>query len=421
MPKVLSDAVVRNIKPSGKGRHEIADLACRGLRFRTTPNGERTFSFRYRDRATHRWERLPIGRYPDVSLRQARARADELRREVAAGRSPAEHRRGAETRTFAALAARYLIEHARRHKRSANADERMLRKHLLPRWARRDFTLLGRADLIQLVESIIADGKPIMANRVQALVSSIFSFAVDASLVAANPFLRLRKRGVERAKTRILSDDEIRLFWAHTAKAPVSRGLGLALKIVLATGCRPGEASGITKAELTFDNNLRPVSWLIPAPRTKNKRAHFVPLSELTTALMIEALTLARNSAYLFPSPTVDESITSHALSVAMGRIGSALSAGEAGVDTWLTEPPTPHDLRRTVATRLSAAGVAGEDVAAILNHTRRDVTGRHYDQYARAKEKAAALGRWSAQLRAILGSPEDNIIPLRAVTGFGY
>ena len=200
MTKALSDAVVRNIKASGKGRREIADGACRGLRFRTTPNGERTFSFRYRDRSTHRWERVQVGRYPDVSLREARARADELRHEVAAGRNPAEHRRGARMRTFAALADRYLIEHAWRHKRSASADERMLRKHVLPRWGRRDFTLLGRADLIELVERIVANGKPIMANRVQALVSSIFSFAVDSDLVKANPFLRLRKRGAERAK-----------------------------------------------------------------------------------------------------------------------------------------------------------------------------------------------------------------------------
>jgi hypothetical protein len=87
-------------------------------------------------------ERVSIGRYLDVSLRDARARANELRREVAAGRNPAEHKRGAGARTFATLADRYLVEHAMRFKRSADADERMLRKHVLPRWARRDYTML---------------------------------------------------------------------------------------------------------------------------------------------------------------------------------------------------------------------------------------------------------------------------------------
>ena len=54
-------------------------------------------------------------------------------------------------------------------------------------------------------------------------------------------------------------------------------------------------------------------------------------------------------------------------------------------------------------ATRLAALGVPGEDVSAILNHVRADVTGRHYDQYARAREKRAALTAWAAELARIL------------------
>jgi integrase len=411
----LTDAVLRSLKPPTNGRLEIADIASRGLRFRVTPNAEKSFSFRFRELTTGRWERVLIGRYPDVSLRNARARADELRREVAAGRSPAEHRRSAGARTFTKLADRYLIEHARRFKRSADADERMLRKHVLPHWARRDYTTLGRGDLIELVEGIVTDGKPIAANRVQALVSGIWSFAVDAGLVSANPFLRLRKRGQETAKTRTLTDDEIRLFWIRAVLPPVSYAAGLALRLVLAVGCRPGEASGMTKAELAFDSKRQPVSWLIPAARSKNRRARFVPLPAVAAELVTEALILAGESGYLFPSPTADQPIDSHALSVAMARMAVALAAGEPGVDTWLADRPTPHDLRRTCATRLAAAGVPGEDVAAVLGHVRTDVTGRHYDQYARATEKATALTRWSAELSAISRPPpKDNIVMLR-------
>ena len=415
MSNALTDAALRSLKPPTKGRHEIADTACRGLRFRVTPRAERSFSFRFREPTTGRWERVPIGRYPDVSLRDARARADELRREVAAGRNPAEHRRGAGTRTFARLADRYLVEHARRFKRSADADERMLRKHILPQWSRRDYTMLRRADLIELVEAIITDGKPIAANRVQALVSGIWSFALDADLVMANPFLRLRKRGRETAKTRTLTDDEIRLFWSRVVLPPVSHSVGLALRLVLAVGCRPGEASGVTKAELAFDSKRQPVSWLIPAARSKNRRARFLPLSGVAAELVTGALILAGESAYLFPSPTADQPINSHALSVAMARMTATLAVGEPGVDTWLADPPTPHDLRRTCATRLAAAGVPGEDVAAVLGHVRTDVTGRHYDQYTRAKEKATALAHWGAELSATLRPhPGDNVVTLR-------
>jgi integrase len=365
MSNALTDAVLRSLRPPAKGRHEIADTASRGLRFRVTPGGKRTFSFRYRDRATDRWERVPIGRYPDVSLRDARDRADELRREVAAGRSPGEHKRGAEARTFATLADRYLTEHARRFKRSADADERMLRKHVLPRWGRRDYTALGRADLIELVEGILSDGKPIMANRVQALVSGMFSFATDADLVKANPFFRLRKRAQETPKTRTLTDDEARLFWNRAVLPPVSRATGLALRLVLATGCRPGEASGMAKGELTFDEEWHPVSWLILSQRSKNRRPHFVPVSPIVAEIIIGAVELAGDSEYVFPSPTGEAPITSHALSVAMARITALLSPGEAGVDTWLALAPTPHDLRRSCATRLAASGVPAEDMSA--------------------------------------------------------
>jgi integrase len=104
----------------------------------------------------------------------------------------------------------------------------------------------------------------------------------------------------------------------------------------------------------------------------------------------------------VFPSRgSHDRHVESHALSVAMRR----MTAGG----------PTPHDLRRTCATRLAAAGVRGEDVAAVLNHVRGDVTGKHYDQYQRADEKAAALQRWSRLLTAILKPQPPNVITLRS------
>jgi hypothetical protein len=114
MSRALTDAAVRNIQTPSTGRVEIRDPGCRGLELRITSTGAKTFAFRFRDRHSKRVERITIGRYPDVMLRDARLRADELRREIAAGRNPAVHKREAPARTFAALANRYLIEHSRR-------------------------------------------------------------------------------------------------------------------------------------------------------------------------------------------------------------------------------------------------------------------------------------------------------------------
>jgi len=406
MSRALTDAMIKHMKPPANGRLEVRDGACLGLWLRVTSNGAKTFAFRFRDRSNGRSERLSLGHYPDLALRDARQRADALRREVMEGKNPSAHKRNTSERAFAVLAGRYLEEHARRKKRSADADERNLRIHVLPHWAHRDFTKIERSDVIVLIERIMAAGKPIAANRVQALISKIFSFAVDAGLVKTHPSTRLGKRGQETAKDRKLTDDEIRLFWAAAVRPPVSRPVGLALRLVLLTGCRPGEVAGMARRELEFDGG-RPVSWAVPASRSKNRLAHFVPLSPLASDLIEEALTLTgKDSAYVFPSPSRDAPIEGHALSVAMRRLTKALG--------WKVDLPTPHDLRRTCATRLGAARVPSEDVAAILNHKRRDVTSRHYNLYDRADEKREALERWALILAAILEPPPPNIVALR-------
>jgi integrase len=403
MSRALTDAMVRNVQPPSSGRAEIRDPGCRGLELRVTAAGVKSFAFRYRDRRTRRIERITLGRYPDLMLREARARADELRHQVANGQSPATDKRGAAEREFAALADRYLTEHARRFKRSADQDERNLRLHILPRWRDRDFAEITRADVVSLVERLAAT-RPVLANRVQALVSSIFSFAVDKALIAQHPCLRLRKAGDEAARKRVLDDDEIRTFWTRVVEPPVSRAVGLALRLVLLTGCRPGEIAGLMKSEIELNPQGRPSSVTIPAERSKNGRPHFVPLAPLARGVLTDALTLAGGSPAVFPSRS--GRVAGHALAVAMARLGKAL-----GAEDW----PTPHDLRRTCATRLSKAGIRQEDVSAILNHTRTDVTGKHYDVHDRAGEKRIALSRWSQILTAILEPPSaDNVVALR-------
>jgi integrase len=427
MSKALTDASIRALKPPAEGRIEVTDPACRGLALRVTAAGAKTFAFRYRDRTTKRAERLWLGQYPDLTLAAARAKADELRGQIVAGKNPSAHKREASSRAFGALADRYLAEHARRFKRSADADERALNVHVLPKWRDRDFTTIARADVIKLVEGIITAGKPVMANRVQALVSSIFSFAVDSDLVQTNPCSRLRKRGQETAKTRVLSDDEIRLFWDRAVLPPVSPSVGLALRLALVTGARVGEIAGMTRAELELEQG-EPVAWTIPETRSKNGRAHFLPLSSIASSLIVEALELAdadeqrraaregrdpRGILFVFPSRGGDGPVEGHTLTVAMRRLGDKLPNTAT---TWHADPPTAHDLRRSCATRLAAAGVRSEDVMAVLNHTPHSVTKKHYDLYERAKEKREALDRWGLILSAILNPPSPNVIPMREV-----
>jgi len=259
--QILTDALCRT-KPPRIGRLEIADLRQAGLVLRITSNGARSFAYRFRHPHSRKTLRATIGPYPATTLEAARKRAKDMAAQVADGTNPIElrsaEREAAPARTFEALAARYLKEHAERHKRprSAEEDRRNLAVHVLPKWSKRDFRTIRRADVIELIEAIVSAGKHAAGNRVHSLISKIFSFAIDADLLEANPAARLRKRGVEKVGRRLLSDDEIRVFWRGIVVSPISRPVGLALRLALLTAARASEIAGARKDE--FQNLDQP-------------------------------------------------------------------------------------------------------------------------------------------------------------------
>ena len=396
--KMLTDALVRAVPAPAAGRVEITDERSQGLTFRVTPAGVRSWTFRFRDPASGALSRATLGRYPDLSLADARNKADELRRAVVRGLNPVQEMRRARseaaTRSFEAVAERYLAEYARRRKRSASLDERNLRKHVLPTFGNRRIDQIERGDVIVLLETLVAAGTPTLANRVQSVISAVYSFAIDADLARMNPCARLRRRGVERVGERVLSDDELRLFWARVVQKPVSRRLGLSLQLQLLTGVRPVEVAAMRRDEIEHLDDPARAGWLVPASRMKGKRPHFVPLSELAISIVRDALaSVPPESPFVFASPRAKGAIRANAMPIAMQRLAAALKGSEQGIETWKAEPPTPHDLRRTVATRLAGLGIRAEDVSAVLAHASSGVTKAHYDKYDRSPEKRRADG----------------------------
>lgn len=390
MRKPLTDTHLRALKPPAGGRLELSDQSCPGLEFRITKAGARSWSYRYRAPVSGKLSRVTIGPYPEVTLAEARERANDYRKGVSQGEHPSEtkrrERREAPGRTFKVLAVRYLEEYARRNKRSADADERNLNLHILPRWGERDYAEIRRRDAIELIEAVIADGKPVLANRLQSLVSVVFSFAVDSDLIDANPCSRLKKRGEEGIGNRVLNDPEIRLFWRRVVEPPISPETGFGLRFALLTGVRPGEVAGVEPKEFEHLDKPERALWNIPGERTKNKRAHVVPLEPM-------ALEIARKLV----------GMTARAYAKAMNRMAAQMTGADPAIRSWKAEPPTPHDLRRTFRTRLPQLGVPADIRDRLMNHIPRDVGSKHYDRYSYLSEKRAALALWESSLRMIL------------------
>lgn len=421
MAQVLTDALIRAAKPPASGRLELADVREPGLSFRVTANGKRSWSFRFRRPAGGAgpagFVRVTIGSYPAITLEAARRAAHGMRAQVERGELPATPKREARARAAAgsmgAAAARYLAEYAERHKRSHAIDARFLRLHILPAvtgddprpWRDRPLASIRRADVIEMLEGIVAAGKGTLANRVQSVLSGMFGFAIDAALTETNPCHRLRKRGVETPRTRVLSDDEIRLFWHGIVEPAGVRQTGLAMRLQLTTGARPGEAAGICRAELRDIGDPLRAAWIIPGSRTKNGRDHLIPLSPLARATVLDLLDLIEpGQPFLLPTRSRRRtgSMLGNVLTHAMVRFGRRLGDTDAA-RTWRAEPPTPHDLRRTVGTRLAELRIAKEIRDRCLNHLPGDVGSRHYNLHDYTDEKRDAFGRWSAALAAII------------------
>jgi integrase len=407
--QILTHTLCRTKSPR-TGRLEIADLRQAGLVLRVTSNGARSFAYRFRHPHSRKSLRATIGPYPATTLEAARKRAKEMAVQVADGTNPIEarnaEREAAPTRTFQALADRYLKEHAERHKRprSAEEDRRNLAVHILPKWAKRDFRAIRRADVIELIESIVSAGKHAAGNRVHSLISKIFSFAIDADLMEANPAARLRKRGVEKVGRRVLDDGEIRTFWRGIVLPPVSRQVGLALRLALATAARASEIAGARKAEFQDLDKRGQAAWLIPSERVKNKRDHLVPLPPLAVETTKAAIELSGDSEFLFPTRLGRAGpIDRHTLTVAMVRFAKSLKGPAA--KTWQQETPTPHDLRRTCNSQLARMGIPKEIRDRALNHitSLRDPESKHYNLYEFQAEKRDALTRWAAELEGII------------------
>src|SRR5215472_8101095 len=334
--RILTDVACKT-KPPRTGRLEIADLRQPGLVLRITSNGARSFAYRFRHPHTRKTLRATIGPYPAITLESARKRAMEMAAQVAEGTNPIEarsvERAAASTRTFEALANRYLKEHAERHKRprSAEEDRRNLAVHVLPKWSKRDFRTVRRADVIELIETIVSAGKHAAGNRVHSLISKIFSFAIDADLLEANPVARLRKRGVEKVGRRVLSDDEIRVFWRGTVVSPISRPVGLALRLALLTAARASEIAGARKDEFQNLDQPEQAVWLVPSERAKNRMTHLIPLAPLAVETVKNAMELSGDSEFVFPTRlSRDGPIDRHTLTVAMVRFAKSLKAPTA-------------------------------------------------------------------------------------------
>jgi integrase len=265
--------------------------------------------------------RMTLGTYPALDLADARVQHAKAKQSLKNKADPgaqkiARRRRENSAETINELAEEYLDKWARPRKRSAAEDERILRKDVLPTWGMRKTKDITRRDVILLLDKIVDRGSPIMANRTLAVVQRMFNFAAARDILGATPTTMVRAPAKENQRERVLSPDEIGVFWNGLPKADMSPAVRLVLKLELDTAQRKGELVGAARSEVDFEEAV----WTIPAERSKNGKAHRVPLSSLALELIRSVRDFAGGSPWLFLSPRGDGSITPESVNHALRK-----------------------------------------------------------------------------------------------------
>lgn len=385
MANELTDKRVRDLSPPARGNRVFYDAAVRGLGARVTASGAKSWIFNYRIGGRER--RITIGDCGAWPIRQARARAQELRRLVDDGGDPMAARDEARTApTVADLWRAFAADRLPTRRASTAAEYRRQAAHyILPRLGQHRVAVVKREDVAALHREI-AKAHPYMANRVLALVSVMFNLAIERDMRTDNPCARIPKAPEERRESYLSPDQIGRLaeaLGAHPEKVSAA-----AIRFLMLTGARRNEALAATWAEFDLDAGV----WTKPSANTKQKRSHRVPLSAAALEVLAEMQAEATRmrewgiiSPYVFPSGKRQAEALKE-----VRRTWAAVckAAGLSGVRL--------HDLRHSFASALVSGGVGLPTIGAMLGHSQPRTTARYahlYDTTLRdAAERVGAL-----------------------------
>lgn len=280
--------------PADGQRATVHDTHAAGLELRVTSTGAKTFSW-YRRAKNGPPQRVTIGRFPDTSVDQARSEAAKFNAALVDGGSPAAVRRERrEEQTFGDLFDTYLSRHAKVHKKTWKEDQQRFDQYLAGPLGSVKLSKVTRETVARIHSSITTAGHAAVANRVLALVSSVFGRALEWSLVKDNPVKGIR-RNREHSRDRFLQSHELPRFFAALAEEPNETTRDY-ITASLLTGARRANVLSMKWADI----NLADKVWRIPD--TKNGE----PQNVVLTGLMMELLNARRvqaprSQAFVFP------------------------------------------------------------------------------------------------------------------------
>ncbi len=323
------------------------DAKTEGLCLCITPADCRTFY-------VYRWSngrpvRIPLGRFPGMTVEQAKTAAKTLVAEIAQGHDPHVARQAARhEQTIEGLFAYWLGDAKSRGVKTWGEDEKRYLRYLKP-WAKRKLSTIRKADVLGLFSQVTNEHGRYAANRLIALVKAMFHRAADMGFTGADPTAGVKKHREEK-RDRFLHTEELLGFFKALFAEP-NATLRDVLLICLLTGGRKGNVMAMAWNDIDFSTGL----WRIP--ETKSGKPVVVPLVGPAVALLKSRRTAVGDSTWVFPS---------HGRS---GHVTEIKSAWKRIVTVANLTDCRPHDLRRSLASHMAIGGTGLPIIGALLGH----------------------------------------------------
>jgi len=359
MPK-LTKRFIDSIQPDPQKVLKYWDDEIRRFGVIVLPSGRRTYCIEYRN-ANNVQKRLKIGIHGQITPEEARNLAKIQLGKVTHGEDLAsEKKKLRHAPTMADLAAQYLTMHAESEKRpkSVKEDKSMLKNHILKEFGNRKVDSITFADIQRLHVSL--SNKRIRANRIIALLHTMFEFAIQWKWRPDNPASGIKKYQ-ENKRTRWLQEDEMKRL-INVLDAYPNQTTSNIIRLLLLTGARKHEVFTATWEQFDLEKGV----WTKRAHTTKQKKMDHSPLSPAALAILQEIEKTKSDSPFLFPGKIKGKPIQD--IKKAWDTIKKRTELKDF----------TIHDLRHTYASHLVSSGLSLSIVGKLLGHTQASTTMRY-------------------------------------------
>lgn len=391
MPKKatpLNATKIERLKPDPAKDLELYDGD--GLVLRVRKNGTKEWLFKYKSPITEKRAKMTIGKYPGMSLKDARKEILSLSEQLSDGNDPKIEKqiqqldqKMASANTLESVAADWLVvKKTAISERHAEKTWRRLELHVFPSIGQLPIDKVLAPVAIDALKPLVAKGSLDTAHRIGEILNQIMTYAVNTGITDRNPLAGIRSAfpSPDTTNNPTLKPEELNVLMSKLNYANVKIVTRILIEFQLHTMVRPSEAAGARWDEFDLEAKL----WTIQSTRMKSNRNHVVPLSDQAVSLLQMMQGISYNSDFVFPSDrNINTHVNNETANKALGRMG-------------LKGRLTAHGMRSIASTALNNARFDSDLIEVCLAHVESNKTKAAYDRAEYIEPRRPLMVWWS-------------------------